>query len=85
MKEITYTINDELGLHARPTGMLVKLCAGFKSNIKISTEKKAGDAKKIFSVMSLGAKCGELLTFTIEGEDEEAVATSLASFLTENL
>ena len=85
MKEIKHKINDELGLHARPAGMLVKLCADFKSNVKITTESKTGDAKKIFSVMSLGAKCGELLNFTIEGEDEEAVAISLTSFLTENL
>ncbi|MDE6965287.1 MAG: HPr family phosphocarrier protein, partial [Lachnospiraceae bacterium] len=33
MQTFNYTITDELGIHARPAGLLVKLAAGFKSDI----------------------------------------------------
>ncbi|MDE6897176.1 MAG: HPr family phosphocarrier protein, partial [Lachnospiraceae bacterium] len=29
MKSFTYTIQDELGIHARPAGMLAKAVAGY--------------------------------------------------------
>ncbi len=35
MKEFTYTITDEQGIHARPAGILVKEAAGFASAITI--------------------------------------------------
>ena len=35
MKTFTYTIQDELGIHARPAGMLAKAAAGFKSVVTI--------------------------------------------------
>lgn len=35
MKEFTYTITDEQGIHARPAGLLVKEAAGFASAITI--------------------------------------------------
>ena len=34
MKSITYTITDELGIHARPAGLLVKLAGGFQRKIR---------------------------------------------------
>ena len=35
MKTFTYTIKDEIGIHARPAGMLVKEAKNFKSEILI--------------------------------------------------
>ena len=35
MKTFTYTVQDELGIHARPAGMLAKAAAGFKSTITL--------------------------------------------------
>lgn len=85
MKVVEYTITDELGIHARPAGMLVKEAAQFKSNIKIAGPKKEVDAKRIMSVMSMGVKQGDAIKLTIEGEDEEAAAAALETFLKENL
>ncbi len=85
MKVVEYTITDELGIHARPAGMLVKEAAQFKSNIKIAGPKKEVDAKRIMGVMSMGVKQGDAIKLTIEGEDEEAAAAALETFLKENL
>ena len=59
MQTFNYTITDELGIHARPAGLLVKLAAGFKSNIIISKDGKEANAKRIMALMSLGATKGE--------------------------
>ena len=40
MKEFTYTITDEQGIHARPAGLLVKEAAGFASAITIEKDGK---------------------------------------------
>ena len=62
MKTIEYTITDELGIHARPAGMLVKEAAKFQSKIMVASPKKEVDAKRIMGVMSMGAKKGDPLT-----------------------
>ncbi|MDO4345208.1 MAG: HPr family phosphocarrier protein [Eubacteriales bacterium] len=85
MKQFTYTITDELGIHARPAGLLTKAAAGFASTITLDSGVKKGDAKKIMSVMMLGIKQGQTVTVTAEGPDEEAAAAAMETFMKENL
>ena len=85
MKEFSYVITDKEGIHARPAGLLVKEAAKFASDIKVSKDDKRGDLKRIFSVMGLGAKCGDTLTVTISGADEDAAAAAVEAFLKANM
>lgn len=85
MKQFTYVINDAMGIHARPAGLLVKKAAEFKSTVKISNGTKEVDAKRIMGVMSLGMKQGQTASFTIEGEDEELAAQAVEAFMKEYL
>ena len=85
MREIKYTITDELGIHARPAGQLVKQASAFKCDIKAASPAKSVDAKRIMGVMGLGVKCGDTIKLTIEGEDEETAAAAMQAFLESNL
>ena len=85
MKEFTYTINDSLGLHARPANMIVKQASDFNCKITITKEEKEVDAKKILGIMSLGAKRDHDITIKAEGEDEEEAIAALSSFIRKNL
>ncbi|MBR5614080.1 MAG: HPr family phosphocarrier protein [Clostridia bacterium] len=85
MKEFSYKIKDEVGIHARPAGLLVKAATGFGSEIKLHKGEKSADAKKIFSVMGLGAKKDDEIRVTVEGDDEDRVAEELKRFFEENL
>ncbi len=85
MKEIKHVINDPLGMHARPAGMLVKAAAPFASKITVTAPTGTADAKRLMALMRLAAKQGMELTFTIEGDDEEKAAAELQAFLTANL
>ena len=70
-------INDEHGVHARPAGAIVSCAKRFVSEITIRKDGREANAKRLLSVMGLGAKCGELLEFFIDGSDEEAAAAEL--------
>lgn len=85
MKEFTYTITDELGIHARPAGLLVKEAAGFSSNITLVKDGKEVDAKRILGVMGLGVKKGAEVIVKADGADEDAAITALESFFKANL
>ena len=85
MKTFEYTITDELGIHARPAGMLVKEAIKFASKIMIASPKKEVDAKRIMGVMSMGAKKGDTVKLTIEGADEDSAAAAMQAFFEGNL
>lgn len=85
MKEFKYVITDELGLHARPAGLLVKEAKKFACAVKIGTDVKTVDAKGIMGVMTLGVKKGAQITITCDGADEDAAAAAIEAFLKANL
>lgn len=85
MVSFNYVIKDELGIHARPAGMLVKEAAKLSSKITITKDGKSGDAKKIFGIMGLGVKHGNEIIVTAEGENEAADLEVVKKFFEENL
>lgn len=84
MSKFSYTVTDEVGIHGRPAGVLVKKASEFKSNITIACKGKTADAKRIMAVMSLGAKKGDKVDVTIDGADEAAAAKELEEFFKAN-
>lgn len=85
MKTFSYTIKDELGIHARPAGLLVKEASKFESAVKIKKGEKEADAKRIFGVMGLGVKCGDEVTVSVDGADEDDAIAALEAFFSENV
>lgn len=85
MKEFTYVITDQAGIHARPAGLLVKQTQPYASEVTIVKGDEKGNAKSMLSVMGLGAKHGEELTVQAEGPDEDVVITELEDFFKNNL
>lgn len=85
MKSFTYDVKDELGIHARPAGMLVKEAKKFQSVITLDNGVKTAEATKLMAVMSMGVKCGQTVTVKVEGEDEEAALEAMKSFFEKNL
>jgi len=85
MKSFNYTIQDEIGIHARPAGLLVKAAKPFTSTIILKVNDQQSDAKKLMALMALGVGHGAEITITAEGDDEEAAITKLEEFFKENL
>jgi len=72
MIEKKIKVINKLGLHARPSSLLVKLAILFRSDIKIRKDDMEVNGKSIMGVMMLAAECGSELTIIINGVDEIA-------------
>ncbi|MCL1997474.1 MAG: HPr family phosphocarrier protein [Turicibacter sp.] len=85
MKNFSHTITSVYGMHARPAGNLVKLARTIDSQITITSKEKKGDAKKLFSLMELGIKKGDIVSVSVEGRDEDEAIKIIEEFFAENL
>ncbi len=55
------------------------------SEITITKRDKSVGATKLMALMGLAVKCGETITVTIEGGDENASEAAMRKLLEENL
>ena len=85
MITFTHVIQDPMGLHARPAGMLAKAASAYPCSITVTTSAGTGDAKRLMSIMRLAAKAGTELTIACDGDLEEEAAAALEAFFTANL
>ncbi len=85
MRSFQYQIQDEIGIHARPAGKLVKLVKELDSRVTLETEGRKADGESLFGVMGLGVKQGAQVTVTVEGGDEETSLARMEEFFRENL
>jgi len=85
MKEFNYVITDEIGIHARPAGVLVREAKAFSSKITLEANGRSVDASKLMAVMGLGVKCGTEVVIKAEGEDEDAAIAKMEEFMKANL
>lgn len=85
MKNFSYVVKDEVGIHARPAGLLVKEAKKYESKITLSKDGKSADANKLIAVMSLGVKCGQTVEIEITGADEENAYQGMKKFFEETL
>ena len=81
----SYIIKDEIGLHARPAGLLAKEAKKYQSTVTLSCKGKSAAASKLMAIMGMGVKHGDNVEVTIEGADEDTAAAELQKFFRENL
>jgi phosphocarrier protein len=77
MVEKEYTINNRLGLHARPASLFVKTTGRFQSHVKVIKDGGEIDGKSIMGLLMLAAGPGTLLKIVAEGPDENDVLKAL--------
>lgn len=84
MKEFEYVVTDEVGIHARPAGILAKKVKEYASKVVITKGEKSAEAQKLMAVMALGVKKGETVKVTVEGDDEETAVSEIETFFKDN-
>ena len=85
MKQFNYVITDEIGLHARPAGVLAKEVKKFQSTVTLSCKGKSAVASKLMAVMGMGVKHADTVEVCIEGPDEDVACEAIEKFFQENL
>ena len=81
-KEIT--VNNEVGLHARPATYFIQKANEFKCGIWVEKEERRVNAKSLLGVLSLGIVKGTAVTLIAEGVDEAAAVETLAELVESN-
>ncbi len=81
MKSFTYKLCNSGGIHARPAGAIALTARDFESDVVVvlgsEGERVEADGKRLLSLMTLGAREGDEVTFLINGRDEESACDAL--------
>lgn len=78
------TVNNKLGIHARPAAQFVKTASGFTSQITVEKDSEEVDGKSIMGLMMLAAGNGSVLEIVAEGDDAEAALDALEALVKAN-
>ncbi len=83
MKKLVYTIKDKNGIHARPAGLIVRCAKKYDGKIEINYGGKTADCSKLFSIMLLGIKCGDVIEITADGERADEILDEMENVMEE--
>jgi phosphocarrier protein HPr len=75
------TIQNKLGLHARPAMQFVDVANQFQSAVKVCKGDQTVDGKSIMQMMMLAATAGTPLTIVAEGNDAEKALAALEKLI----
>lgn len=78
---VSVTINNRLGLHARPAMAFVDLASEYDADVTIAKGDQQVDGKSIMQMMMLAATRGTELAITCTGPDAERCAAALAALV----
>ena len=81
MKQISVTVIDPVGLHARPATVAVNAASKFKCVVKVAYKGRTVNMKSIMGVMSLGIPTQSEITVSCEGEDEDVAVKTIEDVL----
>ena len=81
MPEITLTVRNKVGLHARPAARLVEITARYDADIFLKKGDLEVNAKSIMGILMLAAERGTEITVRSEGRDEEDMTQAVTDLL----
>ena len=79
MKEAT--VNNQVGLHARPATFFIQKANEFKSSIWVEKDERRVNAKSLLGVLSLGIVKGTAISLIADGPDEEDAVNALVELI----
>ena len=75
------TIENGVGLHARPATFFVQKANSYKSSIWVEKDDRRVNAKSLLGVLSLGIVKGMTITLIADGTDEADALEGLATLV----
>lgn len=79
-----FTVNNDVGLHARPAAQFVKLASRFGCDLTIenlSNGQGPANAKSIMSVLTCGVEQGHRIRVTGDGDDAQAALDAIEQLI----
>ena len=78
------TVNNAVGLHARPATFFIQRANSFKSSIWVEKDDRKVNAKSLLGVLSLGIVKGTTITIIADGTDDDEAVKTLVSVIESN-
>ena len=78
------TIQNNVGLHARPATFFIQKANTFQSSIWVEKEDRRVNAKSLLGVLSLGITKGMTITLIADGSDEKEAVNALVDLVNNN-
>ena len=75
------TVENQVGLHARPATFFIQKANEFKSSIWVEKEERRVNAKSLLGVLSLGIMGGTDIRIIADGSDEEEAVEGLVALV----
>ena len=75
----TIKIQNSLGIHARPAGMIANMASGFECDVKIIKDSLEINAKSIMGIMMLAAGHESEIELITNGKDEKEASQAINS------
>ena len=75
------TIQNNVGLHARPATFFIQKANEFRSSIWIEKEERRVNAKSLLGILSLGIIGGTQIKIIADGADEQAAVNALVELV----
>lgn len=81
MPQREFTIQNKLGIHARPAAQFVKTASRFTSEIRVEKDGEEVDGKSIMGLMMLAANHGTVIRITADGPDAELAVEKIGALI----
>ena len=75
------TVQNQVGLHARPATFFIQKANEYKSSIWVEKEERRVNAKSLLGILSLGITKGTTINLIADGPDEETAVEDIAKYL----
>ena len=78
------TVQNSVGLHARPATFFIQRANEFKSSVWVEKDERRVNAKSLLGVLSLGIIKGTKFSIIADGSDEEEAVKTLVELIESN-
>ncbi len=78
------TVQNSVGLHARPATFFIQRANEFKSSIWVEKDERRVNAKSLLGVLSLGIVKGTVISIIADGSDQEEAVKTLVELIKSN-
>ena len=78
------TVQNSVGLHARPATFFIQRANEFKSSIWVEKDERRVNAKSLLGVLSLGIVKGTTIKIVADGSDEDEAVKTLVELIESN-
>ena len=79
VKEVS--VQNQVGLHARPATFFIQKANEYKSSVWVEKEERRVNAKSLLGVLSLGIVGGTNIKIIADGSDEQAAVEGLVKLV----